>query len=503
MVAVSRAVAYLRSSKDRADVSISAQRQELTALATTRGLNVVHWYEDAVFSGSTEDRPAFSEMVAAIKNPNRGWSTLLVLDTSRIARGRYIAQAFRHECKRRGVDLIVAKMPETDPVSAVILEAVLEAMDEVHSIMSREKGLAGMRENVRRGWRAGGRAPWGYVLEAEPSGAVRDGRPVMKSRLALGPDAERAREYLIARACGVPRVAAMRANSVELPTTTLIGIEWNALVYAGHTVWNRHTSKKKRGLGLSKRRTRADWVIQRQTHPGLISDAQAEAILAQLSASNIGPKVSQAKAMNGRYLFSGMITTSDGRPWVGAGKHYRLKPTATGVRGKRIDRESVERGLVAKIRDDMRNGDLVQQITLAAQRAEPVEDHAAPIHAEIAKLERRKQRAALLALDESGDAYVEAVRGLTKQIDALRHEAKAWEREALATEAVRHITPTAVREAILAINDDQGLINALVKRIILDPNMTGRIEYGLPMASPRRADRWAAPVSLSPLKLTA
>lgn len=40
---------------------------------------------------------------------------------------------------------------------------------------SREKGLAGMAENVRAGFRAGGVAPYGYNLERVATGAVRDG----------------------------------------------------------------------------------------------------------------------------------------------------------------------------------------------------------------------------------------------------------------------------------------------------------------------------------------
>lgn len=498
-----RAVAYLRSSKDRADVSISAQRQELEALAITRNLSVVHWYEDAVQSGSKEDRPAFSELISAIKNPSRGWSTLLVLDTSRIARGRYIAQAFKHECRRRGVELIIAKVPETDPVSTVILEAVLEAMDEVHSIMSREKGLAGMRENVRRGWRAGGRAPWGYQLEQETSGAVRDGRPVMKTKLILNADADKARAFLADRAAGIPRVEAMRRHRVELSATTLIDIEWNALVYAGHTVWNRHTSKKQRGQGKAKRRNRAEWVIQRDTHPALISEAQAEAILAQIQSSDIGRKVSEAKSMSGRYLLSGLLVASDGRPWVGAGIHYRLKPTATGVRGKRVPREAVEQGLIARIRHDLQNGDLVQRITDAARQSAIQPNRAAPIKAEIEKLERRKQRAALLSLDDDGDTYVRAVRDITQQIDALRHEAEAVEKEDRATEVVRTVTPAAVREAIFGIDNDQAMVRALVRRVVLDPDLNARIEYGLSMASPRQSDRWAGALATTECNLAA
>lgn len=42
-----RAALYLRSSKDRSDVSIDSQRRELTKLATDRGFSITQEYSDA------------------------------------------------------------------------------------------------------------------------------------------------------------------------------------------------------------------------------------------------------------------------------------------------------------------------------------------------------------------------------------------------------------------------------------------------------------------------
>lgn len=76
-------------------------------------------------------------------------------------------------------------------------------MDEVHSLMSREKGLAGMAENVRAGFRAGGRAPYGYRLVSIDTGSIRDGEPVTKTRLDIDPEkAPKVAAYLIGRAAG-------------------------------------------------------------------------------------------------------------------------------------------------------------------------------------------------------------------------------------------------------------------------------------------------------------
>src|SRR5687767_1729152 len=105
------AALYLRSSKDRNDVSLAAQSHELQKLATSRSLLVVKTYEDAVESGKTENRRGFLELVRDIKDPRRGWTYLLVYDTSRLARRRYIAQAIKHEAKKRGVIILYAKLP--------------------------------------------------------------------------------------------------------------------------------------------------------------------------------------------------------------------------------------------------------------------------------------------------------------------------------------------------------------------------------------------------------
>ena len=70
----------------------------------------------------------------------------------------------------------------------IIITPLMHGFAEYHSWESKQKGLAGMAENVKRGFRAGGRAPYGYRLKHEPTGATRDGQPVTKSRLELAPE---------------------------------------------------------------------------------------------------------------------------------------------------------------------------------------------------------------------------------------------------------------------------------------------------------------------------
>jgi site-specific DNA recombinase len=483
------AASYTRSSKDRSDISIATQRHELEKLAASRSLKVVRSYEDAVESGSTDNRPAFIELVRDIKNPNRGWSHLLVYDTSRIARRRYIAQAIKHEAKKRGVVILYARMPaDMDPVAELVLESVFEAMDEAHSLMSREKGLAGMAENVRQGWRAGGRAPLGYRLEAHGTGAVRDGKPVTKSRLIRGDHAAAVTRYLKARATGTPRSVAGRG--MPMNASSLIGVEWNAITYAGHTVWNRHAAE---GTGR-KRRPRDEWQVTRDTHPAFITDAEAEAVLAQLETSTIGAAVSRAKAAASHCLLTGYLYTAEGRQWVGHGQYYRLK-AKDGQRGKLIAAAQIDGGVLAQIRADMASDVFLEKMLSAVRRRKA--DPAADIDGRIKALEREKTRAAELAIASDNETYVTLVRQRSEQIEALKREAEAVRTDDALSRQLSGLTLPKLR-ALLGDYDPVKALQTLVERITLEPNLQCQIHYRsvpgrkqwLSVASPKGSHTW-------------
>lgn len=475
-----KAAMYLRSSKDRSDVSLAAQHRELEKLAASRSLTVAKIYEDAVESGATEDRPGFIELVRALKAPSRGWDTLLVYDTSRIARRRYIAQAIKHEAKKRGVLILYARMPsDLDPVAEIMLESVFEAMDEAHSLMSREKGLAGMAENVRRGFRAGGRAPVGYQLQALTTGTIREGSPVMKSKLVLGARAVMIGEYLKARALGIPRTIA--AEKTQMPATSLIGVEWNALTYAGHTVWNRHAPN---GEG-TKMRPRSVWQITRDTHEALISDVEAETILARLETSDVGRSVSQAMAAKSGYLLTGILYTGMGEMWIAHGRYYRLK-RRDDVAGTMVRADMVEASVLEWIEAAMKSDFFLRNLLASAQRNRRKKDPAAEIDQQITKLEKEKSRAAELALTSDADTFLSIVEDRSRHIESLRREAEAVRQDDTLSKQLAGLTVDRLR-GLLADQSPQKALQTLVDRIVLERDLTCQIEL---KAVPGRQRRW-------------
>ncbi|WP_350165993.1 recombinase family protein [Algiphilus sp.] len=497
-----RAATYLRSSKDRSDVSIDSQRRELAALAADRGIVIVEEFADAVESGKSEHRPAFQRLLHDLKRSDRGWDTILVTDTSRLSRRRYVAQALSHECAKRNVQIVFSKVPEVDPISQVILESVLQAMDEVHSLMSREKGLAGMRENVHRGWRAGGRAPWGYQLAHHDTGTTRDGEPVRKTTLEPNNDAHQARRYLQARAAGSPRAEAMRQCGIDRNPSSMIGIEWNALTYAGHTVWNVHETRAGGGYkGGRKRRPREDWVVQRDTHEALITEPEAEAIL---SALDTNPH--RMRSTSGTYLLSGLLVTPDGKPWTGTSvqrngatyRYYRAK-------GKRLPADQVDGAILEQVLGDMRSASFIRALTRETRRA--AEQSAGDPAADL--------RTQLVGINEQIDKLMGMATQMTDPGPALRRaDTMEAERKALAEEisrieaehsqhaALAHVTEDQVREILDGLAGDhdtldsgqlRALLRSLLERIEIDPASNEcRVSYAIPcadvganMASPR------------------
>lgn len=480
-----RAALYARSSKDRHDASIAAQRRELASLAKQRGANLVAEFTDAVESGKDEDRPGFQQLLRAIRNPRRGWDTLLVLDTSRIARRRHIAIVFEEvECKRHGVRVIYKSLPDADPVTEMLLKSILQAMDEWHSLTSKQKGLAGMRENVRSGFRAGGRAPIGYRLESLETGAVREGQPVRKSRLVLGPESGGVKVYLSARATGTPRTRAQEVSGLTANKSSLVGIEWNALTYAGHTVWNVHAEAN----AGRKRRPRGEWVVQQHTHPALITDAEAEAILARLEAWT----PHRMRMREAGYLLTGLLVTPEGKPFHGDRGAYRVK-------GRQVQADKVDQAVAEHVLRDLQSPAFVKAVTQAARALRKPEAETG-LRDALRQAERRIEK--LVGLVEQTDApapllrQIEAVEGertrLAQQL--AEHEADKARREALSRISEMEVRRLLVeRAAQIEEADPETLRDALaglLARVEFDGEEL-RISYRIgrdKMASPRGAE---------------
>ena len=497
-----RAVIYLRSSKDRSDVSIDAQRRELQALAARLNLIVLQEYSDAVESGKDTNRPGFQALFSDMCSSRRAWSKILVLDTARLSRRRVNAIVFEEiEAKRRGVSIIYKSLPDSDPITDMLLKSILQAMDEWHSLTSKQKGLAGMQENVRQGYRAGGRAPFGYTLEKISTGAVRDGEPVMKSKLKPSMDAPALSLYLQERAAGTARAVAKAKTGVDLPDTTLISIEWNALTYAGYTVWNVHNERTEEGYVTgSKRKPREDWIIQKDTHEALITETEAEAILAALMQKKA------TRSTPASYLLTGILNSPEGQAWHGdgTGKYYRLG------KGKKVRCDALDEAVLKKIGNDLASPEFITRITKAVKNTlRPTEtaNEEKSLRDEIKAITKKIDAlAAMLADTTAPAALLRQIEKYETERDALIAQADNLERAAAQAKVINLLSEKDVRQsvqhAIEAVEtldrvEMKDFLGKLIEEIILSPtDLSCRISYRIELS---RGDKLASPRGFEPL----
>lgn len=205
--------------------------------------------------------------------------------------------------------------------------------------------------------------------------------------------------------------------------------------------------------------------------------------------------MSRAKSAVSDYLLTGLLVTPDGQPWTGhKGRYYRLK-ASDGRKGMLADAAAIDAAVLAQVGADMRAPEFVKRLAEIAHTSGLADDPAAPVAAEIARLEKEKARAAALALTSDADTFGRLVEERSHQIAALTRELTALRADAELTRHLQRITPAQIREALLALGPPRDAIGSLVGRVTLDRELGCQIHYKaggwLSNASPRGFDGWA------------
>lgn len=287
---------YVRSSKDLHDVSCKAQEEQVRKVVKANGDEVYRVFTDKALSSTQDVRPEFEEMIGLAMSKNPPFTAIYCLDTSRFGRDQHQTQTYLWTLrKKRGIEVKFINMPQTNSYLDPIFETIMSAFDELHSQQSKVKGVASMKQNVRDGYRAGGRAPFGYRLRKITTGTHRDGHKLEKSKLEPDPiTAPIIVEYFERRAKCEPRKSILEdfyRRGILTPTgkrvwtmSTAFSFEKNLDVYLGHTVFYKINERIKENgrfngyLHGVKYRPEKEWVICRDTHQPLISEETADRI---------------------------------------------------------------------------------------------------------------------------------------------------------------------------------------------------------------------------------
>jgi DNA invertase Pin-like site-specific DNA recombinase len=149
-----KAVAYVRMSTDRQDLSPAAQRAAIERWASTQGVTVVAWHEDLGVSGGTplEERPGLLAAIDAVDAHLAG--ILVVAKRDRLARDVLTAALVERLCERKGARIQSADgTGNGDGPEAALLRGICDlfAAYERALIRARTKGaLAVLKAKGRR-----------------------------------------------------------------------------------------------------------------------------------------------------------------------------------------------------------------------------------------------------------------------------------------------------------------------------------------------------------------
>jgi DNA invertase Pin-like site-specific DNA recombinase len=159
----SKAVAYLRCSTERQDLSPDAQRDAIAAWAATNGVEVVAWHEDLGVSGGTEleKRPGLLAATEALRTEGAG--VLVVAKRDRLARDVLTAALVERLAERAGARVVAADgTGNGDGPEAALLRTMIDAFAAYERALIRSRTKAALAVKRAKGERIGG-IPYGFA----------------------------------------------------------------------------------------------------------------------------------------------------------------------------------------------------------------------------------------------------------------------------------------------------------------------------------------------------
>lgn len=145
--------------------SLQSQREACEAFVLQHGGEVAAVYEDAGFSATSTDRPAFQRMLADAAEGS--FDAVLVLRLDRFARSLEDSIVVRRSLERQGVQLLSVSERIDDSPMAPVMEAIFAGISEWYSRDLSVKVARGHRKRGEKGLMLGS-VPFGYEESANP-----------------------------------------------------------------------------------------------------------------------------------------------------------------------------------------------------------------------------------------------------------------------------------------------------------------------------------------------
>ncbi len=176
--------AYIRvSTEDQIEYSPESQIKKIKEYAVSHDILLPEEFiflDEGISGRNAEKRPSFMKMIGTAKMKPKPFDVILLWKFSRFARNRedsiLYKSMLRKEC---GIDVVSITEQLSDDPTAILIEALLEAMDEYYSINLAQEVKRGMNEKFSRGGVVS-IPPFGYKMGKEKYVIDEETAPVVR-----------------------------------------------------------------------------------------------------------------------------------------------------------------------------------------------------------------------------------------------------------------------------------------------------------------------------------
>ena len=160
-------VLYARVSTERQakkDLSIPDQIERMRQFAKSKDLIVIGEYVEEGRSATVDSRPIFQEMIQRVSNCEEPISAILVHSFSRAFRNVVDLGLYLRTLRALGIRLTSVTQDVDDSPIGKFVTLFYGLVDEMNSAENSKHVRRARRENARRGFFNGSKAPYGYKI---------------------------------------------------------------------------------------------------------------------------------------------------------------------------------------------------------------------------------------------------------------------------------------------------------------------------------------------------
>jgi site-specific DNA recombinase len=166
------------------DLSIPDQINQMRDWCAANGYVVAMEYIEAGASATDDKRPEFQQLITDATEDSEPYEAVIVHSRSRFFRDMFEYLNYERMLKRANCKLISITQVTSDDPAGEMAGKIFSLFDEYQSKENGKHTLRAMKENARRGYMNGSKAPYGYrALEVDVEGA----KGKKKKRLEIDP----------------------------------------------------------------------------------------------------------------------------------------------------------------------------------------------------------------------------------------------------------------------------------------------------------------------------